>query len=370
MFLSRINYLEFKDQKNFWEIKDVNFEHLNLIVGLNATGKTRLLNIISGLSKILLKKVPKLFKSGNWTAEFFNNSDSYVYSLELADSHVLSETMMKNGKIVLERYGDNGRILSVTEDKMKEYAPPTTELTLHVRRDTKEYPFLEKILEWANSFHGYRFTEINPTQVSVPSIPDAFTYLDDLGTIPYLLKDAFNIPGVKEAIIEDFSLIGYPIEEVIVESERLPGLPSDVFLSSVKEKDLLCFTKQINMSQGMYRAFSLVVIIEYLLALKKESTVAIDDIGEGLDFDRSSKITKLIFDKLVDSNIQLIATSNDRFLINSVNINHLNLLERNGHVVTSFNYKNSKKRFEDFKITGLNNFDFFSGRMYKNWSNN
>ena len=119
------------------------------------------------------------------------------------------------------------------------------------------------------------------------------------------------------------------------------------------------------MSQGMYRAFSLIIIVEYLLRLKKECTVVIDDLGEGLDFERSSKLTKIMIDKIKNSTIQLIMTSNDRFLINSVDIKYLNLLERKAHLVESFNIKNSRKLFEDFKYTGLNNFDLFSGKMYK-----
>lgn len=367
MILSKIDYSEFKENENYWEIHNASFGQLNLIVGLNATGKTRLLNVINGLSQILSKKRPNLFESGSFHAEFINKKDStrYTYNLNIAESKVVSEEMLRNDIIVLKRYANDGEIFSDTDGEIKKYSPPVTELTVHVRRDTKEYPFLEKLLEWATNFHGYRFTEFSPKSISIPVNVSPSVYLEDLSTIPYLLAEALKMPNVKEAIIEDFSSIGYPIEKVVVESEKLPGTLGDIFLSSVKEKDLLCFTKQINMSQGMYRAFSLVVIVEYLLTLGTESTVAIDDIGEGLDFDRSSKITKLIFDKIKDTNIQLIATSNDRFLINSIDINYLNLLERSGHVVYAYNCENSKEKFEDFKITGLNNFDFFSGRMYK-----
>ncbi|MCP5046331.1 MAG: hypothetical protein GY940_04110 [bacterium] len=87
--------------------------------------------------------------------------------------------------------------------------------------------------------------------------------------------------------------------------------------------------------------------------------------GEGLDYERSNAVTGLLLKKLGNSKIQFIATSNDRFMINAMDIENLNLLERNGHVVESYNYLNSKEMFEEFKITGLNNFDFFMGKMYK-----
>ncbi len=87
-----------------------------------------------------------------------------------------------------------------------------------------------------------------------------------------------------------------------------------------------------------------------------------------MDYQRSSKIIELLIDKLDKSQIQLIATSNDRFLINAVDLKKLNLLERKGHFIFSYNYQNNKEKFDEFIYTGLSNFDFFSGKMYKEWS--
>ncbi len=367
MILSRIEYYENREREDYWQIKDVNLDRLNLVIGLNATGKTRLLNVISSLAQILSKRI---IRNGNWNTQFLDqeHDDLYEYKLNISDKLIMSEEMKKNDDLVLKRQGEQAQIFSYTSKEMIGFSPPMNELTLHVRRDIKEYPFLERLFDWASNFHGYKFTEISPSQIAIPRSPD--TYLENLGSTPYLLVEALKEKGLEEAIIEDFSTIGYPIEKITVEPEALPGFPGDFLLSSVKEKDLNCYTKQLLMSQGMYRAFSLIIIVEYLLSLRKESTVVIDDIGEGLDFDRSSKITKLIFDKTRNSTIQLIATSNDRFLINSVDIKLLNLLERKGHIVNSFNYVNSKDKFDAFVITGLTNFDFFSGQMYKDWSNN
>ena len=74
-------------------------------------------------------------------------------------------------------------------------------------------------------------------------------------------------------------------------------------------------------------------------------------------------MTNILYERLMDSNIQTIITSNDRFLINTVNLNCINILGRNGQIVKAYNYKNNKKVFKDFKYTGLNNFDLFSGEI-------
>jgi hypothetical protein len=120
------------------------------------------------------------------------------------------------------------------------------------------------------------------------------------------------------------------------------------------------------MSQGMYRAIALLIIVEKFIANIENCTILIDDLGEGLDFERSKKLTKLLFEKTKDRNMQLIIASNDRFLINTVDIKKINFLERTGHFVKAYNYENSKELFDEFQLTGLNNFDFFSDQIFKN----
>lgn len=364
MILTHIDFYENKEKETYWEIRNVHFGMFNLVIGLNATGKTRLINVISNLVKMLSRKTPHLL-NGNWILAYKNrnNNDTYHYTIDISDGIVHQEEITINDTPVLQRQKETGRIFSYASKTMIDFHPPEQELTLYVRRDVKEFPFLEEILTWANRFHGYRFSMTNPHQITIPSNGDAL--LENLSTTPYLLLEALKDSEIVQAIIDDFSLIGYPIETVSVQSTRFPGVPADVFVSFVKEKGLACETSQMNMSQGMYRAFSLVVIIQHLLKLRQECTVVIDDLGEGLDFERSSKITGLLFEKIKDSNIQLIITSNDRFLINTVDIQYLNLLERNGHVVESYNYANSKEKFDEFRFTGLNTFDFFSGKMYQ-----
>lgn len=248
------------------------------------------------------------------------------------------------------------------------FNPPENELTIHVRRDVKEFPFLEDFLRWANNFHGYSFTNVQPNQLTIPGKSEIL--LEDLSTTPYLLAEALKTDDIMETIKQDFSMIGYPIRSANVKPEKVSGIAENVLLVTVWENDLSSATDQFAMSQGMYRAFSLIVIIEYLLRTKKECTVIIDDLGEGLDYQRSSKIIELLINKLDKSQIQFIATSNDRFLINAVDLKKLNLLERERHTVHSFNYQNNKEKFDEFIYTGLSNFDFFSGKMYKEWSQN
>jgi len=133
----------------------------------------------------------------------------------------------------------------------------------------------------------------------------------------------------------------------------------------VKEKDLDGNTGHLEMSQGMFRALSLLCHINYACISDTYKCVLLDDIGEGLDFDRSKKLIKLIIEKAKKNNFQLIMTSNDRFVMNSVPLKYWNVLLRKRNSCKVLNYKNSKPIFDEFEFTGLNNFDFFSNRFWE-----
>lgn len=55
MKLYKLNYKENINSfdKNQWEIKDLIVWNMNLIVGKNATGKTRVLNVINHTAKMI-----------------------------------------------------------------------------------------------------------------------------------------------------------------------------------------------------------------------------------------------------------------------------------------------------------------------------
>ncbi len=110
----------------------------------------------------------------------------------------------------------------------------------------------------------------------------------------------------------------------------------------------------------MFRAISLIIQLNYLKLTREPSCILIDDIGEGLDYERSCHLIKLIMDKAENARFQLIMATNDRFVMNEVPLEYWTVLHREGKRCRVFNIKNSKEKFEEFRFTGLNNFDFFS----------
>ena len=119
------------------------------------------------------------------------------------------------------------------------------------------------------------------------------------------------------------------------------------------------------MSQGMFRAFSVLVQVNYYILCGHKGFVIIDDIGEGLDFSRAKQLVQVLIAKAREAKIQLIMSTNDSFIMNAVDIENWAVIMREGHKISLYNYENSKEIFEEFKFTGLNNFDFLASEFFK-----
>ena len=89
-------------------------------------------------------------------------------------------------------------------------------------------------------------------------------------------------------------------------------------------------------------------------------TLLVDDLGEGLDFSRSKKLSKILFDYCQEHDIQLIVTSNDNFLMNAVNLDYWVILQREGEHTSTISKLTHPEMFLKFKKMGLNNFDMLS----------
>lgn len=173
------------------------------------------------------------------------------------------------------------------------------------------------------------------------------------------------------AIKKDMAAIGYELEDIkIATLARLMvgGVPSPAIGIKVKEEDIAFEIAQGNISKGMFRALSLIIQLNYSELFSVPSCILIDDIGEGLDYDRSTNLIKLSIAKAKRSGTQLIMATNDHFVMNNVPLENWSIITRCKRGAKVYDYMNAKKAFEEFKFTGLSNFDFFTSRFYEEGS--
>jgi predicted ATPase len=344
-----------------WELRDLELNPVNLIVAKNATGKSRTLQALDTMIKIITQKTNFLDRGGRWSTEFQNDKGEIIkyifykkFHEKTLESVVSEERLFVNGKEVLTRTTDNAGILNMVEDKFDDVYPPPYKLVLQTNRDLKKYPFLEDITNWAENSYGLRFANIISTS-NLNQTP--FELLNPVYDIPELFK--FLGEHSRQSVIVQLENIGYTISEI---TSEFKGDFATLFL---KEKGIKNPLPHWQLAQGIYRTLAIIIFFEFLICVKKPEMVIIDDMCEGLDYERATKLGKLIFEKSKDSDIQLIATSNDSFLMDVVDIKYWNVLIRKGKTVTAINYKNNQKAFDDFRFTGLSNFDFFSSDFLK-----
>lgn len=321
-------------------------KNVNLLVGKNAVGKSKVIDAIYKMANLILQQeIPFVSK------RFFSTTLTFKEEKEVIEYHfayrlgrITEENLTINGECLLTRNEDE------TWLEEKGINPPEDKLTLHVRRDTIQYPYFEKIIAWAENVYGQRFNEIETDEENQTNSFLSPIHKDDL----YTMVKALSWESIQR-IIEQAQSLDYQLEEIKA-LELLQSVKIVVF----KEKEVSEYLLISSLSKGMCRAISLLIQMQYISTQNKPSLWLIDDLGEGLDYDRTVKLGKLLFDFCHEYGIQLLASSNDTFLMDIVDLQFWNILERKGEKVVPINTTNKPELFENFKFTGLSNFDFFS----------
>ena len=342
MILSKFSY----KQASGWRLEELSLNHQNLIVGLNSVGKSRTVSAIGHVASFIKGDMDA---AGDFScALLLENGNRLEYSFEVVGGQVLAEVLKKNGNPLIQREQFSAKMY----DNM--VSPPESKLLIQVRRDTKLYPEIEEIIQWAEHTSLFVFSNIT-------TAPNSLS--------PYTISDEPRLPVMFSKISVDqrgqlisyLRELGYNIDN-IVEYERSSGAKSlHIFESGIKMP-----LRPFDLSNGMFRVFCVLLYMLYSSTLSEARCLVIDDMGEGLDYMRSTKLGKIMYEYCERYHIQLIATSNDCFLMDAVDLQHWNILQREGNRVYSINASNSPALFEKFQRTGLSNFDILSSNFLAN----
>lgn len=220
------------------------------------------------------------------------------------------------------------------------------------------------------------FSGSNASPPDPSSVLDVSALVDSPSHVFFTTKERFKIE-YRDAVVRDMNAIGYDVEDIsLIPVGGFSVNGSSPMALAIKEKSLKCYVAQDAMSQGLYRALAIIVqfnanifwtqsaMVGRQPQLGDSPLILIDDIGEGLDHERSRKLIQLLMNKALEHQIQLVMSSNDRYVMNYVSLEYWTILQRKGAVVHAIDYSNSKETFEEFSYSGLSNFDFFSGEHY------
>ena len=351
---------------------ELSFTQAVLLVGRNSTGKSRILSGLGTLGRLLTGRQNPT--DGHFEARFLHREQEILYTLHTEKGRVLKEEFRVEKQVLLERGAEGRGWIRAVEAGVERlsFRVNPTDVAALAKRDLIQHPFLEPLHEWAESLRYYRFNELRRYQFALlgnqgVSVPDNATDPSDSNQAVALFHAATQRHGdtVARQLVEDLNALGYRVSDVglepmdqpantaVVQTERVYGL-------SIQEEDLPARTRQTEMSDGLFRALSLLIHTAYAELESRPSCIIIDDIGEGLDYGRSTALIQLLLQKADAKSIQLIMSTNDRFVMNAVPLGAWCGLKRTPTGVETICQSSHPDLFEDFKLTGLNNFDFFT----------
>jgi AAA domain, putative AbiEii toxin, Type IV TA system len=384
MQLRSFAFSELEGTPREWAVGHFDLQQVNLFVGRNSSGKSRVVNCISALGALINRPPEKLWESGFWKCAFDHDGVKHCLSLKIRNRLVAEETLVVDGRFRITRDEQGrGTIWAEKLGQEIEFKVPGNTLVIHSRRDEIQHPYLEPLFSWAASVRKYSFgTEFGKQMIYAAPLNIAETASD----VPVLAIDPEKVvqlyaegsrqfkSAFEKDILHDFAQAGYDCTEItcgpLEGFDIANNFPHQLLMGRlplalyVKERDLPVPTRQHEMSMGMYRALALLINLNFTIRLGKAASIIIDDIGEGLDFERSMALIKLLIKKCKRKSIQLLMATNDRFVMNEVELQYWHVVHRTGNHVRILDYQNSKKRFDEFKFLGLSNFDFFSREAY------
>lgn len=318
--------------------------------------------------------------TGSYVAEFQDGERTYRYEVAFNDNAVVHELLRERepgGRFrdLLKRDANGyGRIRTKSgqSTKLIDFECPVRQIGVFSRQDKINHPFLVDFVEWGLSTYHFQFGKGEIKEFLVLDSGTGAEYNPlDTQKFSTTFQQGMSELGekYKESLIRDLNFVGYDVQDITITT------PLDVSINqpvagklgvvTVKESGIECSVGAHHLSAGMLRALSLIIQVNYRAMAVDPSLFIIDDIGEGLDFERTCLLIDLLVEKAEASNVQLLMSSNDRFVMNSIPLKHWVLLDRKGSSVEAMTYLTHKHVFEDFKFTGLSNFDFFSQHYAK-----
>lgn len=349
MILSSFSYKTYG-----WELVEMNdLQPTNLLVGKNAAGKTRTIKALQNVTSFMQMKSSSVLQDSKFrTKMIFSNSEKswkMTYMFEIDDKKVIYEQLTVCGRILLTRNANRAEYNGVPVN------PPKDKLVVQVRRDSEAFPEVEELMKWAEGVVVISCSNINPyTIFNVPE--DMINPVSFSGLVGMLTEEE------KQAVIKDAKSLGYHIKDI-----SLVKAANEYKFVTVKEAYVRHPIFDVQLSNGMIRVLFLLCFLKSMKHGKQYSMLLIDDLGEGMDYSRATQLGKKIFETCEQEKMQMIASSNDAFLMDVVDISKWQILRRKNTKLTVLNQTNTPDVFTHFRMTGLSNFDLFSSDYIDNF---
>jgi AAA15 family ATPase/GTPase len=353
----RIEKFSFHNHATGWQLAPMEFDAVNLLVGVSGVGKTKILAAIQLLRQIIFGNPwhNNIFNGVEWDITFSTSSEaqyrwhgkfSQVNNLDYTidqsgvkrnleiehhEPELEIETLWLNGDCIIQRSG-----ASVTfKGSPLPNLSPSESLVGIFRTHEEVNPVIDAWLLVINS------QVQNPNRWVGSSMPDEtedlslsdirrknITLVDRLGLLWINDKEIFN--QIKSNFIELFP----QVEDlrILIENYRRTEWNDSIatlFSLELKEVGVDNWITQSNISMGMLKTLTHLTEIQLLAA---GSVLLIDEFENSLGVNCVDVVTDLLNKR---KDIQFIMTSHHPYIINKISMQYWQIITRKGSLVTA-----------------------------------
>ena len=350
-----IKRLSFINHKSGWNVRDIDFNRTTLLVGASGVGKTQILHAIETISSIARGNS---LNGVEWSINFTHESKSYIWNgvfetadddyqefLDIKEEHkeylVINEQLVCDGQVIISRDAQDIVLVGKT----------TVKLDLHKSSIflLKEEEIVKPVFSAFKRIITFNFTG---TGISIFADTDKLStmgldeikqssILEPLHKLFFLKKN--NLPEynhILESFIEIFPLV------VDIDFDMGHFFRDRTFpVLKIKEKGVESWIYQPNISSGMLRTLTQLIILE--LAVDGD-VILKDEFENGLGINCIDKLADGFLDS--DKDIQVIMTSHHPYIINNIGYNDWKVVTRAGsdvHIHTAAELKIGERSKHD-----------------------
>jgi len=343
----------FDDSRDGWHLSDVQFDDINLLVGLSGVGKTRILRSIMALKNIAngrtingikwsMNFLDSEGKHYSWSGEFSvtNKADEEDDDSKDNKPTILSENLVCENEVLIKRV--NNQIIYKSKEAPKLLPDKSAVYLLKEDPISRIAIELNKILLYDHTHSIDRpqiFSRYDKTKLlkEYKSINDIFNSKLDMPMRLFwtAINDKILFSKIEKIFCDIFPFIeGIRID--VLDATYLLSAPSsihDLPFIQIKEKNIMKWIPQFKISSGMFNA--LMHLCELYLCAEN-SVVLIDELENSLGINCLGPISDEIVDNVKKT--QFIITSHHPTIINSIKYNSWKVVTRNANNVSVNRY--------------------------------
>lgn len=331
----KIHSLYYKNLLQGWELEEVHFSDLNVLVGISGAGKTQIVNAIQNLAEIADGKVTGGIE---WKIKFSVGQDEYIWQGTFSDEHYIESQLIaleapiekliyneievaiqekgriKYKGISLPKIGQGQSLIKLLSEVEIECARVALQTIIlkdyrNYEEDTMPYQLVEKVINQHQNLMAIKNSKL-PLIVKYHAIRTMFPNIDEqikqnyIEIFPQVVNifTAFNFSTNKESMLE-----------ICIEVHDKYGAIS-----------------QSQISSGMFR--TLMGIIELYLC-HEESLFLLDEFENSLGFNCLDKMFELIENKAYSGENQFILTTHNPYIIRNTDLSAIKIVTRKGNKI-------------------------------------